>query len=105
MEIQVNDGNFKQEVLESSIPALVDFWAPWCMPCRTVAPVIEQIAREYQGKLKVCKANVDEAPQTAAGYKVMSIPTLAVFKNANVVEKVIGAVSKDELENMIKPHL
>ena len=105
MEIQVNDGNFKQEVLESSIPALVDFWAPWCMPCRTVAPVIEQIAREYQGKLKVCKANVDEAPQTSAGYKVMSIPTLSVFKNANVVEKVIGAVSKDELENMIKPHL
>ena len=105
MEIKVNDANFRQEALESNIPVLVDFWAPWCMPCYMVAPVVEEIAREYQGKLKVCKVNVDEAPNTASSYDIMSIPTLAIFKNGEAVDKIIGAVPKTELEAAIKPHI
>ena len=105
MEIRVNDENFKQEVLESNVPALVDFWADWCMPCHMVAPVVEEIAREYQGKLKVCKLNVDEARNTASNYGIMSIPTLAIFKNGKVADKIVGALSKTELEKVIKPHL
>ncbi len=105
MEIRVNDENFKQEVLESDIPALVDFWADWCMPCRMVAPVVEEIAKKYQGKLKVCKLNVDEARNTASNYGIMSIPTLAIFKNGKVADKIVGALPKAELEKAIKPHL
>jgi len=105
MEIKVNDENFKQEVLESDIPVLVDFWADWCMPCRMVAPVVEEIAKEYKGKLKVCKLNVDEARNTASNYGIMSIPTLAIFKNGKVADKIVGALPKTELEKAIKPHL
>ena len=105
MEIRVNDENFKQEVLESDIPTLVDFWADWCMPCRMVAPVVEEIAKEYQGKLKVCKLNVDEARNTASNYGIMSIPTLAIFKNGKVADKIVGALPKTELEKAIKPYL
>jgi len=105
MEIRVNDENFKQEVLESDLPTLVDFWADWCMPCRMVAPVVEEIAREYQGKLKVCKLNVDEARNTASNYGIMSIPTLAIFKNGKVADKIVGALPKTELEKAIKPYL
>lgn len=105
MEIRVNDENFKKEVLESKVPVLVDFWAEWCMPCRMVAPVVEEIAKEYQGKLKVCKLNVDEARNTASDYGIMSIPTIAIFKNGKVINKVVGALPKAELEKAIKPHL
>lgn len=105
MEVKANDKNFKQEVLESSITVLVDFWAEWCGPCRMVAPVVEEIAKEYQGKLKVCKVNVDKAPNTASSYGIMSIPTLAIFKKAKVADKVVGALSKTELENLIKPYI
>jgi len=105
MEVKLNDRNFKEEVLESNIPALVDFWAGWCAPCHMVAPVVEQIAKEYQGKLKVCKLNVDEARNTASQYKIMSIPTLLIFRNGKVAGKVVGAVSKAELEKAIKPHI
>jgi thioredoxin 1 len=105
MGIEINDSNFKQEVLEEDLPVLVDFWAEWCMPCRMVAPTVEKIAKEYKGKLKVCKLNVDEAQETASNYGIMSIPTLAIFKNGKVVDKVIGVVSKKELESVIKPHL
>ena len=105
MENKVNDANFKQEVLESELPSLVDFWAGWCAPCLMVAPVVEEIAKEYKGKLKVCKLNVDEAPNTAASYGIMSIPTLAIFKNGKVVDKIIGVRSKSELEEAIKKHI
>ncbi|MCF7908570.1 MAG: thioredoxin [Candidatus Omnitrophica bacterium] len=103
MEAKVNDSNFKREVLESGLPVLVDFWAPWCGPCLMVAPVVEEIAKDYQGKLKVCKLNVDEAPKTASEYGIMSIPTLVIFKAGKVVDKGVGALSKAELETLIKP--
>ncbi len=105
MEIKVTDENFKQEVLESSIPVLVDFWAEWCMPCRLVAPAVEELAEEYQGKLKVCKLNVDEGPQTSSEYGIMSIPTLAIFKEGKLVDKIIGAVPKTEIISKIEPHI
>ncbi|MDD5069881.1 MAG: thioredoxin [Candidatus Omnitrophica bacterium] len=105
MEVTVNDANFKKEVLEPDIPALVDFWAEWCGPCRMVAPVLKEIAKEYEGKLKVCKVNVDDAPNTASEYGIMSIPTLAIFKNGQVVDQVVGALPKSELEPLIKRHI
>ena len=105
MGVKLTDANFKQEVLESDVCVLVDFWAEWCMPCHMVAPTVEKIAKEYQGRLKVGKLNVDEASKTASNYGIMSIPTLAIFKNGKVVDKVIGVVSKSELETAIKPHI
>ena len=105
MGININDNNFKQEVLDESLPVLVDFWAAWCGPCFRLAPIIEQIAKEYKGRLKVCKLNVDEAPKTASDYEIMSIPTLAIFKNGKIVDKVVGALPKAELESTIKPHI
>jgi len=105
MGIDINDGNFKQEVLGEDLPVLVDFWAVWCGPCLRLAPLIEQIAKEYKGKLKVCKLNVNEAPKTASSYGIMGIPTLAIFKNGEVVDKAIGALPKEELEIMIKKHV
>ena len=105
MEVNINDGNFKQEVLEESLPVLVDFWAEWCMPCQMVAPTVKRIAKEYEGRLKVCKLNVDEASKTASAYGIMSIPTLAIFKNGEVVDKIIGVTSQSELAKAIKPHI
>ncbi|MEA3346478.1 MAG: thioredoxin [Candidatus Auribacterota bacterium] len=105
VEIKVTDANFKQEVLESDIPVLVDFWAEWCGPCHIIAPIVKTIATEYEGKLKVCKVNVDEAPGTASEYNIMSIPTLAIFKDGEIVDKVIGVVPKAQLEAAIKPHI
>jgi thioredoxin 1 len=84
---------------------LVDFWAPWCMPCRAVAPVVEQLASDYTGRLKVGKLNVDENPETAAAYGIRSIPTLALFRDGVPVEGVLGAVPKAQLEQMIRNHL
>ncbi|MFC1674956.1 thioredoxin [Candidatus Omnitrophota bacterium] len=105
MEVELNDKNFKEEVLDSQIPVLVDFWAAWCAPCSMIAPLVQQTAEEYQGKLKVCKLNVDTAPETASEYDVMSIPTLAVFKKGKLVERVVGVVPPDELAAAIKPHI
>ncbi len=105
MGIDITDTNFKQEVLEEILPVLVDFWAVWCGPCLRLAPVIEQIAKEYKGKLKVCKLNVDDAPETASSYGIMSIPTLVIFKNGEVVDKIVGVLPKAEIETAIKPHI
>jgi thioredoxin 1 len=97
--------NFEQEVLESDTPVLVDFWAPWCGPCRIVSPIVEEIAENYDGKIKVVKLNTDENQDTAITYGIRSIPTLGIFKDGQVVDSVIGAVPKQQLEEKIKPHL
>jgi len=105
MAINVSDQNFQKEVLESKIPVLVDFWAPWCGPCRMVAPVVEEIEKDYEGKIKVCKVNVDEAGSAAEKYNVMSIPTLALFKDGEVATQTIGAQPKSQFQSMIKPYI
>lgn len=105
MEIQISDANFEAEVLKSELPVLVDFWAVWCGPCSMVAPVVEEIAKEYMGKLKVCKLNVDEGIKIASKYSIMSIPTLGIFKDGKLVDQVIGAVPKSHLEEKLKPHI
>ncbi len=105
MELEVNDNNFKAEVLDADLPVLVDFWASWCGPCKRIAPLVEEIAGEYSGRLKVCKLNVDDNPLTSPKYEIMSIPTLIIFKGGEVKERIIGLVSKSELELKIKPYL
>jgi thioredoxin 1 len=99
--LQLTDGNFKQEVLQSSIPVLVDFWAPWCGPCRMLAPTIEELSREYDGKIKVCKLNTDESPETAGGFGISSIPTVLVFKNGQVVDRLVGLNPKKKFQDML----
>lgn len=103
--IPLSDENFKKEVLDSKLPCLVDFWAEWCGPCRRVAPVVEEIAKEFEGKFKVAKLNVDEGGKTASSYGVMSIPTLMFFKNGQVVGQVVGSVGKAELKAKVEEHL
>ena len=98
---QVGDDSFEREVLKSPTPVLVDFWAPWCGPCRAIAPVVEELAREYDGKLKVVKLNVDDNPQTPSRYGVRGIPNLIVFKGGEVKEQIIGAVPKAQLVKAI----
>ncbi|HQA87981.1 MAG TPA: thioredoxin [Candidatus Dojkabacteria bacterium] len=105
MEIQVNDDNFQKEVLESEGLVLVDFWAPWCMPCRMLAPTIEEIANEMEGKVKVCKMNVDESIKYPQQYGIMSIPTVMLFKNGQTVETMIGLQPKEEILKTIQEHL
>jgi thioredoxin 1 len=102
MEVTVTDENFKKEVLDEKLPVLVDFWADWCMPCKMIAPVVEEIAKEYAGKLKVCKINVDDSPKTATEYGIMSIPTLAIFKEGKVVDKIVGVVPKVAIDAKLK---
>jgi thioredoxin 1 len=101
MVTDVSDQNFENEVIKSSLPVLLDLWAPWCGPCRMVAPVIDGLAEKYNGKVKFCRLNVDENPQTAAKYRVMSIPTLLFFKNGEAVDTVIGAVPERTLQPKI----
>jgi thioredoxin 1 len=99
--VQVNDDAFDAEVLKSSIPVLIDFWAPWCGPCRAIGPVVEELAAQYKGQLKVVKMNVDDNPQTPARYGIRSIPNLIVFKNGEVKDQLIGAVPKAQLVRAI----
>ena len=103
--VEGTDSNFEQEVLKSDVPVLVDFWAPWCGPCRMVGPVVEEIANETVGKLKVVKVNTDENINVASQYRIMSIPTLGIFKNGKLVDAVIGAVPKSQLVSKINPYL
>ena len=102
---EVTDANFQADVLESDVPVLVDFWAPWCGPCRIVAPVLEQMADERGGELKIVKLNVDDNQQTAAAFEVLSIPTLILFRGGQVAKKVIGAYPKRKLEAELEPVL
>ena len=101
MTIEITDASFKSEVTDSPVPVLVDFWAPWCGPCKMIAPVLEEIAQEYEGKAKVVKINIDDNQNTPAQFGVRSIPTLILFKNGNEVEKIIGAQGKDKLTALI----
>jgi thioredoxin 1 len=103
--VEGTDSNFEQEVLKSELPVLVDFWAPWCGPCRIIAPVVEEISNEYQGKIKVVKMNTDENQATAIQYGIRSIPTLGIFKDGKVVDAVIGAVPKKHLIDKLTPHI
>jgi thioredoxin 1 len=103
--IEITDANFQKEVLESPVPVLVDFWAVWCGPCKMIAPVVEEIASEYDGKLKVGKVDVDNNPEIPQKYGIRSIPTLMVFKGGHVVEQVIGAVPKRNLLEKVAPHV
>ncbi|MGI0481465.1 thioredoxin [Geminocystis sp. CENA526] len=102
---EVKEADFKEVVLDSELPVLVDFWAPWCGPCRMVAPVVEEIAQQYEGKVKVVKLNTDENPQIASQYGIRSIPTLMVFKGGQKLEMVVGAVPKTTLSNTLEKHL
>jgi len=101
----LTDTDFKKEVLDSSLPVLVDFWAPWCGPCKKIAPIIEELAAEYQHKLVVGKINIDESSKVASEYGIMSIPTLVFFKNGKVMGQVVGALSKHDLKKKIEENL
>lgn len=100
-EVTLTDKNFSDEVLKAKLPVLVDFWAPWCGPCKMVSPIVEELAKEYDGKLKVGKLNVDDNQETSGKYGIMSIPTLAFFKNGKLVKTIIGAQGKEALKRAI----
>ena len=100
-EIEFTDANFDSEVIKSDTPVLVDFWAPWCGPCKMIAPIVEEISTEYDGRLKVGKVNTDDNQKVASDYGVMSIPTLMIFKDGEVVERIIGAQPKGALTTKI----
>ena len=100
-EIEFTDENFDSEVIKSDTPVLVDFWAPWCGPCKMIAPIVEEISSEYDGRLKVGKVNTDDNQKVASDYGVMSIPTLMIFKGGEVVERIIGAQPKGALTTKI----
>jgi len=104
-EVILNDNNFEQEVIKSDIPVLVDFWAPWCAPCMMIAPVIEELAQEYEGQLKVCRLNVDEAPQAASRFQIMAIPSLLIFKEGQPVEKIVGVIPKERIVSKLQAYL
>ncbi len=103
--IEITDTNFDKEVIQSETPVLIDFWAVWCGPCKMIAPVVEEIAKEYDGKLKVGKVDVDNNPEVSLKFGIRSIPTLMVFKGGKVVEQIIGAVPKRNLVDKVTPHI
>ncbi|MBI4650938.1 thioredoxin [Candidatus Desantisbacteria bacterium] len=103
--INFTDANFEEEALKADILVIVDFWAPWCGPCRMVGPLVEELAREYKGKIKVGKFNVDENSQIPARYRIRSIPTIMFFKNGQMVKEIVGAVPKHHIANAIKENM
>ena len=104
-ELILNDDNFEAEVFKSDTPVLVDFWAPWCGPCQMMGPILEELAKEYEGKnIKIGKLNVDESQATAGKYQVMSIPTFIIFKGGEVADQMVGGVSKEKLVELLDKH-
>ena len=103
--VKISPANFEAEVLKSNVPVLVDFWAEWCGPCRMVLPIVEEIAQEMAGQVKVCKVNVDECQELAADFNVMSIPTLIIFKGGKPVDQMVGAVPKQKMVDKLKAQL
>jgi thioredoxin 1 len=103
--VHVNDKSFSSEVLNSDLPVLVDFWATWCGPCRSISPIVEELAKEFMGKVKVTKLNVDESPSTPSQYGVRGIPTLILFKGGKILDQIVGAVPKTRLKAMIEKAL
>ena len=100
--VEVSDANFEREVVKSPTPVLVDLWAAWCGPCRLIAPIVEELAGTYQGKMKMSKLNVDDYPQVAAQFRIMNIPTLLLFKEGKEVDRIVGVVPKEELSRRIE---
>ncbi len=103
--LELSDANFKKEVLESDKPVLVDFWATWCMPCKAIAPVVEELAKSYSGQVKVGKMDIDHHQQTPQSFGIRSIPTLLVFKGGKVVDQIVGAVPKGKIEDALRKAL
>ena len=101
LEVEVNGNNFQKEVLESSIPVLVDLWAPWCMPCRMISPIVEELGNDNRGKLKVCKLNTDENQNIAARYGIQGIPTLLFFKDGQEVDRIVGVTPKPIIQQKL----
>lgn len=101
MAVEVNDTNFESEVIDSDVPVLVDFWAPWCGPCRALAPVIDELAGEYEGKAKIVKLNTDENPNKSLEFRINSIPTMIIFKDKKPVEILVGSLSKEKIKEAI----
>ena len=103
--VEFTDANFDSEALKADTPVLVDFWAPWCGPCRMVGPIIEELASGYSGRVKVGKLNTDDNPSVAGRYSIRSIPTVLLFKNGEIVDRIVGVVPKKDFERMISPHV
>ncbi|MDL1955652.1 MAG: thioredoxin [Candidatus Desulfofervidus auxilii] len=103
--IVLTDANFNDEVLNSNLPVIVDFWAPWCAPCRMIAPIMEELATQYENKVKICKINVDENPITPGRFEIKAIPTIIFFKNGKVYDQIVGVVPKSMIEQIIEKML
>ncbi len=103
--LDINTQNFESEVLQSELPVLVDFWAPWCGPCKALGPTVDKIAAEYDGKVKVGKCNIDQSPEIASRFSIMSIPTLLVFHKGEIAAQLIGLVQKDKIVDKLRPYI